>query len=172
MFGWRDKIREMGEGKSARTSRCHRECRASCQKRVYSPTLPTNATPYHLYHHDTSTVIISTLGIFFKKDSLTLKKMIQTSIPRNLKFGSNAYSSSTSLGNNNTFNNAFHISLWWYPRARTHTRIHFQFQTNAGKSTLARGCVPGNPSPIGSGSYIKIKLNQINRYERRDIPCC
>jgi hypothetical protein len=61
--------------------------------------------------------------------TLTFKKMIQTSIPRNLKFRPNAHGSSTSLGNDDTLDNAFHISLFALPYAHP---PHFQLRFRVG----------------------------------------
>jgi hypothetical protein len=39
--------------------------------------------------------------------------MIQTTIPRNLKFRPNAHGSTTRLSNDDTLDDAFHISLYY-----------------------------------------------------------
>src|SRR6266852_4142950 len=91
---WYDEGCGIKREKMTRTSRYRRECRKSCQKRVCSPTPPTNATQYHLYINIKPSHLISQPS---PAAALTFKKMIQTSIPRDLKFRPNAHGSSTRL---------------------------------------------------------------------------
>jgi hypothetical protein len=49
-----------------------------------------------------------------RNDSPTFKKMIQTAIPGNLKFRPNAHGSTTRLSNDDTLNDTFHISLYYF----------------------------------------------------------
>jgi len=63
---------------------------------------------------------------------LTFKKMVQTSIPGNLKLGPNTHGSPTRLCNDDTLDDAFHISLYShihslqlrFARAQKATRTH------------------------------------------------
>jgi hypothetical protein len=93
--------------------------------------------------------------------SLTFKEMIQTAIPRDLKFRPNAHGSSTRFGDDDTFDNAFHISLYSPPPT-----------AQTGDVSRGRIRVPGNPSPIDSASYMKVKniSSRINQYERNILP--
>ena len=125
---------------NARTSRYHRECRACCQRRVCSPTPPTNAAPCHLRIYVSIRQPLFCVQtqktrkgdpddndkLWQKKKSkglLTFEEMVQTSVPGYLKFGPNAHRSSARFGDLDTLQDTFHISL-----LDTHTCIFMPAQ--------------------------------------------
>jgi hypothetical protein len=70
--------------------------------------------------------------------ALAFKKMIQTSIPRDLKFRPNAHGSSTRLGDDDALDNAFHISLFALALHRIST-LTFQLRFLAWARRWERG---------------------------------